>query len=90
MKHFITIVLLGITSYSFAQTNPAEQINKGVYNKLEFFINSQMTDSAYNLASDSFKQQFSLAKFTQVLQELYPLGRVKSSTIKEFEKGLAT
>jgi CubicO group peptidase (beta-lactamase class C family) len=90
MKHFITIVLLGITSYSFAQTNPEEQINRGVYNRLEFFINSQMTDSAYNLASDSFKQQFSLAKFTQVLQELYPLGRVKSSTIKEFEKGLAT
>ncbi|MFA4977970.1 MAG: serine hydrolase domain-containing protein [Sphingobacterium sp.] len=90
MKHFITIVLLGITSYSFAQTNPEEQVNRGVYNRLEFFINSQMTDSAYNLASNSFKQQFSLAKFTQVLQELYPLGRVKSSTIKEFEKGLAT
>ncbi|WP_343318715.1 serine hydrolase domain-containing protein [Sphingobacterium multivorum] len=90
MKHFITIVLLGITSYSFAQTNPEEQINRGVYNKLEFFINSQMTDSAYNMASDAFKQQFSLAKFTQVLQELYPLGRVKSSTIKKFEKGLAT
>ncbi|GAA0886845.1 hypothetical protein GCM10009120_54440 [Sphingobacterium siyangense subsp. cladoniae] len=90
MKHLITIVLLGISSYSFAQTNPAEQINRGVYNRLEFFINSQMTDSAYNLASDSFKQQISLAKFTQVLQELYPLGRVKSSTIKEFEKGLAT
>jgi CubicO group peptidase (beta-lactamase class C family) len=90
MKHLITIVLLGISSYSYAQTNPAEQINRGVYNKLEFFINSQMTDSAYNLASDSFKQQISLAKFNQVLQELYPLGRVKSSTIKEFEKGLAT
>ncbi|WP_293906828.1 serine hydrolase domain-containing protein [Sphingobacterium sp. UBA5670] len=90
MKNFITIVLLGITSYSFAQTNPEEQINRGVYNRLEFFINSQMTDSAYNLASDAFKQQISLPRFAQVLQELYPLGRVKSSTIKEFEKGTAT
>ena len=90
MKHFITIVLLGITSYSFAQTNLKEQINRGVYNKLEFFINSQMTDSAYNLASDSFKQQYSLPRFTQVLQELYPLGRVKSSTINTFENGVAT
>lgn len=90
MKNLITIVLLGITSYSFAQTNPEEQINRGVYNKLEFFINSQMTDSAYNLASDSFKKQYNLVKFTQVLQQLYPLGRVKSSDLKKIEKGVAT
>ncbi|WP_294346998.1 serine hydrolase domain-containing protein [Sphingobacterium sp.] len=90
MKHFITLILLGISSYSFAQPGSEEQINRGVYNKLEFFINSQMTDSAYNLASDSFKKQFSLSRFTQVLENLYPLGRVKSSTRKEFEKGIAT
>lgn len=90
MKHFYTAILLGITSYSFAQTNQAEQVNKGVYNKLEFFINSQMTDSAYNLASDSYKQQYSLPKFTQMLRQIYPLGRVKSSEITSFEKGAAT
>lgn len=90
MKHFYTTILLGITSYSFAQTNQAEQVNKGVYNKLEFFINSQMTDSAYNLASDSYKQQYSLPKFTQMLTQIYPLGRVKSSEIIRFEKGAAT
>ncbi len=90
MKHFFTAILLGITSYSFAQTNQAEQINKGVYNRLEFFINSQMTDSAYNLASDSYKQQYSLPKFTQMLRQIYPLGRIKSSDITNFEKGTAT
>ena len=90
MKHFYTTILLGITSYSFAQTNQAEQVNKGVYNKLEFFINSQMTDSAYNLASDFYKQQYSLPKFTQMLTQIYPLGRVKSSEIIRFEKGAAT
>lgn len=90
MKHFYTAILLGITSYSFAQTNLAEQVNKGVYNKLEFFINSQMTDSAYNLASDSFKQQYTLPKFTQMLRQIYPLGRVKSSELLRFDKGTAT
>lgn len=90
MKHFLTTILLGITSYSFAQTDVQEQINKGVYNKLEFFINSQMTDSAYNLASDTFKQQNSLSKFGQLLQEIYPLGRIKSSDLLHFEKDAAT
>ncbi|MDM1292819.1 beta-lactamase family protein [Sphingobacterium sp. N143] len=90
MKHLITTILLGITSYTFAQTKPQEQINRAVYNRLEFFINSQLTDSAYNLASDSFKTQYNLPRFTQMLEEIYPLGRVKSSDILSFEKGLAT
>ncbi|MGB3064042.1 serine hydrolase domain-containing protein [Sphingobacterium thalpophilum] len=90
MKHFFTTILLGITSCSFAQTDPAEQINKGIYNRLEFFINSQLTDSAYHLASDSFRKQYSQSRFSQMLQELYPLGRIQNSVITDFKNDTAT
>lgn len=80
---------LFITLTVFAQ-NTEEKVNKGVFNKIEYFINTQMTDSIYNLASDTFKEQISVEHLGFVLSNLYQLGKITDSKPLSFEKDIAT
>lgn len=90
MRQLIHITfLLFITITVFAQ-DKAEQINKGVFNKIEYFINTQMTDSIYNLASDSFKKQISVEHLGFVLSNLYQLGKITDSKPLSFDQDIAT
>ena len=89
-KHSICIIFSIICSTVYGQsTDKKELMNKAVYNKLEFFINIQATDSIYNLANSDFKSKIAKSDFYNLLEtKIYPLGRIKNSEFVSFQNGL--
>ena len=87
--NFLIILLLTGAGFVKAQTID-ENNNRAVFNRIEYFYNSQQTDSIYNLASDSFKEGISLDKMKSLLENLYTLGKIKNVTKEAFSKGIAT
>ena len=78
MKNFIAALLLSSSLSAVAQHSNQEQINHTFYNKIEFFINSQQTDSIYKLANEDFKRAVPYSTIKNLLEnEIYPLGRIK-------------
>ncbi|UZJ63788.1 hypothetical protein OKW96_15325 [Sphingobacterium sp. KU25419] len=78
MKNFIAALLLSCSLSAVAQHSNQEQINHTFYNKIEFFINSQQTDSIYSLANDGFKKAVPYSSLKNLLDlEIYPLGRIQ-------------
>ena len=91
MKKFISGLFLLASTVSFAQEGNEQIANKGLYNKLEFFINSQQTDSIFNLASPTFQHEVPMEKLSTFLKkDIFPLGRITNSTFEKFENGVAT
>ncbi|TDS16253.1 serine hydrolase domain-containing protein [Sphingobacterium paludis] len=88
-KLFFILFLFSTFTGVFGQSK-AELINRAVFNKLEFFINTQMTDSIYSLASDNFKKQIPAEQMAFVLNKLYQLGTVKQVDVVDFKQNTAT
>lgn len=90
MKNLLAVILVATSLHVVAQSSEKEQINKGVYNRLEFFINSQLTDSVYNLANADFKKQVPLSKLAAILtQDIYPQGRILNTESVDYKDGIA-
>ncbi|MFD2968447.1 serine hydrolase domain-containing protein [Sphingobacterium bambusae] len=68
----------------------SELANKAVFNKIEFFINTKMTDSIYNLASANFKEQIPAEQLAFVLNNLYQLGQIRQVQVLDFKQNTAT
>lgn len=68
----------------FGQTK-TEEANRAVFNKIEFFINTQMTDSIYHLASDAFQDEVTPDQFSFMLQNIYALGRITDVEVEDFK-----
>lgn len=90
MKRLLCTLLAscGIVIALFAQSED-ERLTRAMYNRIEFFFNSQQTDSIYALASPEFKQQISSAQFNTAFSQLYALGKIKNATMLDYEKGIA-
>ncbi|AIM37675.1 hypothetical protein KO02_14060 [Sphingobacterium sp. ML3W] len=89
MKNFIAAFLLSSSLSAVAQNTNQEQINHTFYNKVEFFINSQQTDSIYTLANDNFKRANPYSSFKNQLEnEIYPLGRIQHAEKLNFQDGI--
>lgn len=75
---------------TFAQEQDnGQQINQAVFNKIEYHFNLQETDSIYALTGTKFRQSLSLQAFQTILvQQLYPLGQIRSAAMKSFEDGV--
>ncbi len=84
---FLLLMCTALTGLGQTRT---EEANRAVFNKIEFFINTQMTDSIYNLASDAFKEQVSQNQLTFMLQNLYQLGRITDVEVEDFKGQTAT
>lgn len=67
-----------------------EDANRAVFNKIEFFINTQMSDSIYNMASARFQEEVSRDQLTFMLQRIYQLGRITDVQIEDFKNNTAT
>ncbi|MFD1768162.1 serine hydrolase domain-containing protein [Sphingobacterium suaedae] len=67
-----------------------EQANRAVFNRIEFFINTQTTDSIYSLASDNFKSQIPAEQLAFVLNNVYQLGKIKNVEVVDFRENTAT
>lgn len=79
---FISIV------HAIAQS-PAERQNRTVLNRIEYFFNTQQTDSVYALASDDFKKQISSSQFELALTYFYQYGKIKNITPATFDNNVA-
>lgn len=84
---FLLLTCSALTGFGQTRT---EEANRAVFNKIEFFINMQMTDSIYQLASDGFKEQVSKDQLTFMLQNLYLLGRITNVEVEDFKGRTAT
>ncbi len=87
--NLLIILILACISLGRAQTID-ENNNRAVFNRIEFFFNSQQPDSIYNLAADSFKEQVSQEKMKSILDQLFTLGKIQNATKVNFSKGQAT
>jgi len=67
-----------------------ELANRAIFNRIEFFVNTQMTDSVYALASEKFKSAISKPQLESTLHALYLLGRIKNVEILDFRENTAS
>lgn len=91
MTKYTLLFLIALISRSLTaqQSNIDEQQNKAVFNKIEFFLNSQQIDSIYNLADESFKKAVTPSQLASILsQTIFPKGRINASTLESFESGI--
>lgn len=79
---------LTLISLSLFSQSAAEIQNRAVYNQLEFFFNTQQTDSIYALASPSFRDQTSLEDFKNALAYYYQFGRIEGAQAVVFSEGI--
>lgn len=85
----ITIVLFWFVLPVFGQevTDLNQRINRSIFNKIEFHLNQQETDSIYAMTSKEFQQALSPATFETVLKrQLYPLGRISNGQLMGFNE----
>lgn len=83
----IAISLFWFVCPTFAQetTDLDRRINQSVFNKIEFHLNQQETDSIYAMTSKEFQQALSPITFETVLKrQLYPLGRISDAQLMDF------
>lgn len=85
---FVAVFVTGI-SMVFAQSE-AERTNRAVFNRIEFFFNTQQTDSIYQLANEQFKEQISEDKLSNILDQLYAYGKIENASPVNFTDGVAT
>ena len=90
MSRKILFILFSILSFTCYSQSKSEAINRSVFNKIEFFINTQLTDSIYNLASEAFKEKISADQLAYTLNNVYQLGRIRNVQVVDFNKNTAT
>lgn len=89
MRNLLFLLFMCVALNGIGQTR-TEEANRAVFNKIEFFINTQMTDSIYNMAADSFKKEVSHDQMAFMLQNLYKLGRITEVEVENFQGNTAT
>lgn len=88
-KHLLSLLFICFSLSIMAQTK-TEDTNRAVFNKLEFFINTQMTDSIYHLANPAYQEKISADQSDFILQRIYPLGRITQVAVEDFKGTTAT
>lgn len=84
-----TIIILLLSSLlTFGQSEDEKQ-NRLVYNRFEYFFNTQQTDSIYSLMNDNFKKQVPLNELQEVLNIFYRSGKIKEAIPVTFNRSIA-
>ena len=84
IRNLFCLMLLCSALTGWGQTR-TEEANRAVLNRIEFFINQQMTDSIYHLASESFQEKVSMDQLAFMLHSIYSLGRITDVQIEDFK-----
>lgn len=87
---FYAVIVIAVlwANVSIAQTRE-ERNNRAVFNRIEFFFNTQQADSIYHIGSDSFRAQIGLDAVQQVVKYFSAFGRMHNSNIVDFSQGTA-
>lgn len=89
VKHVIYSLTILLYSFSGFSQSAVEKNNRLVYNRIEYFFNTQQTDSIYAMASPTFQKDISFEKLEMVLQYFYNFGRIKEAIPVSFDQGIA-
>ncbi len=89
IKYAIYSLVLLLYSFNTFSQSIVEKNNRQVYNRIEFFFNTQQTDSIYAMASPAFQQSIPFQKLEMVLQYFYNFGRIKDAVPASFDNGIA-
>ncbi|MCA5005799.1 serine hydrolase domain-containing protein [Sphingobacterium bovistauri] len=76
-KTLLLVFNLFIIISSIWAQSPIEKRNRAVYNRIEYFFNTQNIDSIYHLASSDFKNNISLENFRGSIQPAFSLGKIR-------------
>lgn len=83
--------LISILTISFSKGQSLEEKNnRAVFNRIEYFINTQQPDSIYQLANKDFQSQISKSQLTGILTQLSVLGKIKNATVFKYNRGVAS
>ncbi len=83
--------LISFLTISFSKGQSLEEKNnRAVFNRIEYFINSQQPDSIYQLANKDFQSQISRSQLTGILTQLSVLGKIKNATVFKYNRGVAS
>lgn len=80
--------LILISSLAIAQS-PVERLNRTVFNRIEYFINTNQPDSIYNLASEDFKKQITQQGFNSMMRDLSNYGKITAVQPASFSNNIA-
>ena len=91
MRHKLLLLcgILIISIHSLLAQSPVEKLNRTVFNRIEYFFNTDQIDSIYSLASDSFKQSFEQQLFTSSLNQLSSFGKISNPFPITFSQNIA-
>lgn len=84
----VIYTILLFNSGSFAQS-PVERQNRTVYNRIEYFINTNQPDSVYSLASENFKVQVEKSGFINMINTISSLGTISDAEAVKFSNNIA-
>ena len=82
------IYLFIILSNIWAQS-PLEKRNRAVFNRIEYFINTNQPDSVYDLASEDFKKQIDKQGFVNMIGGMAKYGKITETQPVTFTNNTA-
>lgn len=83
-----TLITLFYGCFAYSQS-ALEKSNRIVYNRIEYFFNTQQTDSIYAMASPDFKKNIPFKNLEIALQYFYNFGQIKEAIPATFSSGIA-
>jgi len=89
MSRIVSVFLCLWFAFPVFGQSREELANRAFFNRVEFFVNTQMTDSIYALASEKFKSAISKPQLEFALGSLYLLGRIKNVETLDFRGNTA-
>jgi len=90
MSRIVSVFLCLSFAVSVFGQSPEQSANRAIFNRIEFFVNTRMTDSIYALASEKFRSAISQAQLEFRLNALYRHGRIKNVETLDFRERTAT
>jgi CubicO group peptidase (beta-lactamase class C family) len=87
-KLLLVINLFLIVSNIWAQS-PVERRNRAVYNRIEYFVNTNQPDSVYALASPEFKNQINKDGFVDMIKGMAMYGKLTNTQPVTFSNNIA-
>lgn len=87
-KILLSFTLL-LASLSIFGQSAAESQNRIVFNRIEYFFNTQKADSIYALATKDFQKKISFKDFESVLRYFYQFGKIREAVPVTFVKEIA-
>ncbi|MBL1408551.1 serine hydrolase domain-containing protein [Sphingobacterium faecale] len=89
IKYVLYLLIILCYSTNAWSQSTAEISNRQVYNRIEYFFNTQQTDSIYAMATPSFQKNIPLQSFAMALQYFYNFGQIKEAIPGTYQQDVA-